>query len=183
MKNPKCIDDILALDYPVQVVERAGRYFLHQPEFGLVVEDADLAGGYARLAAEKRAATERFFAMGRPDLVPLPVGRDDGGTLVRAVLPFAAKAGLVGLVLVSLTLAVIAGFDHALRSLPDRLANGLASGAHSLRLLSKKISPERRDEVRHDLRTMVTEIKPFLDEVRPLFGDAACPPQPRQDGR
>lgn len=177
MAHPQTIDDILARDYPVQVVERGGRFFLHQPDFGLVVEDADLAAGYARLAAEKKAAAERFLAMGRPDLVPVPGKGDEGRELVRSVLPFAIKAGLTGVVLVSLVLAAVAGFDHALRSLPDRLARGLSSGAHSLRLVSKQISPERRDEVRADLRTMVGELKPFVDEVRPLLaGDAACPP-------
>jgi hypothetical protein len=181
--RPTTAAEFLALDYRVSISETGGRFHLHVPQLGLIVDDADLATAWANLSAAKRDYFKRHAAIGRLDAIPLPAG-DAPRALALAVAPFAAKVGIAALAVVCLLLAGIAGFDHVVRSLPGRLLHQFTEVSTSAKVMSRQISPERLDQAKSELRTMVEMIKPFADELRPLFADPACgPAQPRQTSR
>ena len=85
---------------------------------------------------------------------------------------FAIKSAIVGLIV----LVVITVGLNSLES--TRLISGMAvlkrieRAINTLGIPSQAMSPERHEEISRNLRALVVQVKPFVDELAPLF---QCP--------
>ncbi len=128
---------------------------------------------YEDLLEKKKAIIKEF----RDDdvLADLPSPRGDHPFVSRQKFApgvFAIKSAIVGLI-------VLVVMSVGLNSLEStRLISGMAvlkrieRAINTLGIPSQAMSPERHEEISRNLRALVVQVKPFVDELAPLF---LCP--------
>ncbi len=162
-------------NYDVIASQRDGRFYLRIAELNLIVDDSDLLAAHARLERAKCDLFERSATLGIG--VPAPRDRSFRRELRAATLPFLVKAAAVALVGATLVIAAGVSIHYALegslRSAAQR--TGRAAIEQIIRGLDdmgrRDLTPERAERLRAALRAAVPVLKPFVDELRPLFGD------------
>lgn len=160
-------------NYDIIASQRDGRFYLRIAELNLIVEDADLLGAHVRLERAKREFFERSAALD----VAVPPPRDIAlrQDLRRATLPFLIKTAAVTLMaailIVASAVAAHYALEGSLRSAAQR--TGRAAIEQVIRGLEdvgrRDLTPERAERLRASLRGAVPVLKPFIDELRPLF--------------
>jgi hypothetical protein len=160
----------------IVVVERGGRYFLRAPELNLIVDDGDLAAGYAKLARARQDTLEKYALLGvepsRHRATP-PAG------LTRSVLSFCVKCAAVAATGSVLIIAGAVAVNYVTkeplrdaaqkigRAAVDQVIAGLTKVAHD------DIPGDREARLRASLRAVVPVLKPYVQELRPLLIDDA----------
>jgi hypothetical protein len=84
-------------------------------------------------------------------------------------IPIAATLVVLNVTISSIVSRLVMEADSS------RQGNWIAEAAAKL----EAMSPDRREMLHRDIRTMVTQLRPFLDDVRPLFSTgSACATKP-----
>lgn len=169
-------------NYSVVVKEVNGNFYIICETFNIVTKDNDLSVAYAELKALRNNVLERFREMGlsSPQQRNAEHLSSHGRLLQKRSNSFPKVLIVVGICLVFLVgisvpiLNVVNGVIKPLTGISVKLksvSNPAALSkmvAHVANIL-KEVTPERREELHQNLKTIVNELEPFVDDVRPLM--------------
>ena len=172
------LDSLMKRKYVTLVHQDDGKYFLEIPEVQLVVEGDSLDEAHGRLEAAKRETFERFIKIGRAKRIPLPGAEQRRRELKDALTPFFIKAAVVAFIGVILIIAANVSVLYTIQDAPRHI--GQKAGHAALRELArsfekaakKEQTPEREKRLRLAIRDAIPNLKPYVDELAPLFN---CP--------
>lgn len=142
----------------VTVIARDNGFLVVSPADGRWAEHADLAEAYRMLRAEGATA-------------PAPAARVQS---LRPLMPFFVKAATVALVGGFIALTASVGLAYALREAPAKA--GQKAGRAVLQQFQENFvaqlrdtNPEQEEKIRRSLREAVPLLKPYAQELKPLF--------------
>lgn len=162
-------------NYDVIVKERNDRYYLYIPELNIIVDDVNIAAGYDKLTRAKSDLIEKYAMLG----MDAPPNRDQASArrMRTTLLPFFLKCAAVAATGSVLIIAAAIGVNYATKQpLQDAAQRaGRAAIERVVRGLEKVgrdgLSSDREERLRTALRSTVPVLKPFVQELRPLFTD------------
>lgn len=196
-----------AIPYAVIVKRRGDLFRLAISELDLVCDVEDLATGYRELEEMARGLLAASGGEISVDSPPAPRSRAMAfattGTnakftkyliIAGIVVLLAAVPGVLSISFILRDIShvvgdfrtvsdTVAGFNEPVktaRMFSDRARVAAKTLSFAAETLSE-VTPQREEQVRRDLRLIVKVLKPFADEVRPLFTGEPPPsfPQPR----
>ena len=162
-------------EYDVILTELDGRCYLRIPELSLIVDGPDVASAYAKLGDARQKLIEHHAALG----VTVPPPRDVRvrRQLAEQVMPFMFKAAAIAIVGAMLVMSTAVAIHYVLRD-PLRHAAQKASRAAVLQITAgledfarRELTPDREERLRNGLRGAVPLLRPFIEELYPLFSD------------
>ncbi len=170
------LDAYLDLDYPLEVHKIGGRFFVTQTELNLTADDDDLSAAYCAIEKKKKAMLEHHAAVGTLSSLPLPRNEQ----MRRDLMPFFIKLVAVSLVAVFLFSAASISFSYALRDplrkVTQRTAraamDNIAAELHEF--ANDPQSKEREERIRMAIRAVLPKLKPYVEELRPLFDETSA---------
>ena len=146
-------------DEALLVLPRDGSFLIVSPASGVCAEHAELEEAY-RLVRTRTDGTP-----------PAPAA---ASTSLRTLMPFFIKAVTCALVGAFLLITAAVAFNYALKE-PVRHMGQKAARA-TISTFEKgfaeklqKMSPEKQEKIRLALREAVPFLKPYVDELKPLF--------------
>jgi hypothetical protein len=159
-----------------QLLVRGGKFHLWDRELSVLVDAGDLTTAYERLLEKRAQARQLADAGGGPG------SRGSGGgwpdSAVRRMMPFFIKAAVVALVGVVLLSAASISFSYITRGEPVRNAAWRATRATidnatiGIEWFGREgMTADRERRLKVALRAAVPVLKPYIDELRPLFAD------------
>lgn len=167
--------------YDVILTRRNDRFYARIPELNLVAEGEDAASAHAALDADRQKLVDRHLALGLP--VPPPRDVRIRRDFVERILPFLVKAAAVAVVGSFLVIAIAVAINYALRD-PLRHAAQKTARAAVAQITAgledfarRDLTPDREERLRKALRGAVPVLRPFLEEVQPLFPRDGAPAQ------
>ena len=155
------------------------RFHIEQPELGIRVHDTDLHAAYEKFNASLEAALKEYQDSGSEP--PSPGEGFEGRRLgfggeIKLFLAKTAIVGMaVGVIMVfGLNYAVVKAVDtaanRAIGLIPRVMSGGVATqgyiAMHKISERLRQATPEERDDLHRDLRTIARELKPFLLELQ-----------------
>jgi hypothetical protein len=159
--------------YTAQIRKEADIYHVWLPELNLISEDPDPATALANLETKRIELFSFYDRVGEPR--PKPARQTSDADTVSNLKPFFIKAVTVALVGTILLAAGSVSLTYSLRE-PLRKAGlktgraAIASFTKGLESFSKKeVTPEKEKRIRLALRASIPKLKPYVDELRPLF--------------
>jgi hypothetical protein len=169
------VDTYMQLNYDTRIVRKGGAYYLYAPELQIIAKANSLNSAHTQFERQKRALLERYFEMGHQDRIPLPVAeRAKRERFWAQMAPFLLKTAIVSFVAVFLVVAAAVSFTHTLGRGADTIGQSLYKKfTDEIRNAAKReITPEKAAKLHADIRGAVSYLKPFTDDLAPLFG---CP--------
>jgi hypothetical protein len=167
--------------YRPQLITREGRFFFAIPELGQVASGDTVQAAYDALVGQHG---EMLAAARAADILDeLPPPAPARGTAARAS-PVAARSELRGfglklLIVLLAVLVVVVPLSLSISNAVTRAAVSLQGSTKPWRKLEreleraarpdKALDPERQAKLLAELRVVVSRIKPFVDELAPLF--------------
>ena len=155
------------------------RFHIEQAELGIRVHDTDLHAAYEKFNASLEAALKEYQDSGSEP--PSPGEGFEGRRLgfggeIKLFLAKTAIVGMaVGVIMVfGLNYAVVKAVDtaanRAIGLIPRVMSGGVATqgyiAMHKISERLRQATPEERDDLHRDLRTIARELKPFLLELQ-----------------
>jgi len=166
-------------NYTARIRKDGDIYQVWLPELNLVSESSDPAIALADLEKKKDELFSFFNRVGEPR--PEPVRQSSDADMLNSLKPFFIKSVTVALVGTFLLAAGSISLTYSLRE-PLRKAGlktgraAIASFTKGLESFSKKeITPEKEKKIRLALRASIPKLKPYVDELRPLFEELHPP--------
>jgi hypothetical protein len=162
-------------NYEVILTERDGRFYLRIPELHLIAEGPSVATAHAELEEARGKLFERYATLG----IDVPPSRDVRvrSAMREQVMPFALKAAVIGLVGSVLVISAAVAINYALRD-PLRHAAQKVGWAAVLQITAgledfarRELTPDHEERLRNGLRGVVPILRPFIEELQPLFPD------------
>lgn len=160
-------------------------FFLYSREWHLLVQGTDLNHAYEKIKDEQKLIIERYRMAGLehelPGLRPKHsmfslrrvAGLDVFATITKALI----VCSVLGVFLLLGSLAFVNQIQvlhqkiEKMTSPSPSLLGKVAAGAlEKIARSLEELTPERREKVRQSLRTIVRELEPFRNELRPLVG-------------
>ena len=168
-------------DYTIEIRRKGSDFYLSVPELGLVSQDDDLGRAHDAIRNRMKEVFEHHQSLGTTARIPLPRHQ----AVRRELTPFFIKAGAVALVGVFLFAVGSMSFSYALReplknhsqragrALMDQIAKGLTNYG------DKDVKREKEEKIREGIRRAVPKLKPYVNELKPLFkSDSKAPSHP-----
>lgn len=157
-------------DYQVTIWQRGGKYYGQIKELGILANAADLQSLWQTLESEVAAMRTRFAEAGIPHEMPPPLGKQQSAIdpeFPRFLVRLAAitTAALLFMIVASQQLRT-AGKDVAQTF---RQEIGISLRLNRIVASLENKSPEKREELHRNLRTLAQELRPYLDDLQPLF--------------
>lgn len=157
--------------YTIEVRRQSGVFYLSIPDLGLVSSGSDIGQAYRDIEARQLELVAHHRETKTMDRLPPP--RE--GRLRRELTPFFIKAATVALVGVVMLSVASLSFSYAVRTtlkndaqnLGRLVINQVVAGLDEA--LAKEINPEQEAKIRAMVRQAVPRLKPYADELRPLF--------------
>ncbi len=173
------------LDNNIFVVKEVnGIFYTICERFNIVTKDKDLSIAYAELETLRNNMLERFREMG----LSLPQQRNDecpsshDKLSQKRSLSFPTGLIVIGVCLIFLTgitipiLNAINGVVRPLQDISTRLEFlSFSDPAEISKMFTKvadilkEVTPQRKEELHKNLKTIVNEMEPFVDDIRPLI--------------
>ncbi|MGJ3259981.1 MAG: hypothetical protein ACFE0S_10295 [Rhodospirillales bacterium] len=170
------LDAYLALDYPLEVHRVGARFYVTQPELNLTADADNLSDAYDDIERQRKAMFEHHAAVGTLSSLPLP----RKVKMRRELMPFFIKLGAVALVAVLLFSAASISFSYALRDPLRKVTQRTARAAMDniaaelTEFANDPQSKEREERIRLAIRAALPKLKPYVDELRPLFDEPSA---------
>ncbi len=190
---------------PVSVTWTGSLYRIVEPKLAITVEDADLAAGYAKFRQIRAEVLRNLLDAG----VPLPGAPDEpveaNAPRPRTPPPSSGATAAAGrsstrtlaLIFALVGFGIVLSYQLLVSPILQRIdrittlvqnADPYANTREASRALARladlvqQITPERKKELRQNLRIIVREMRPLTLELVPLFDLAAPPVAPRAEG-
>ncbi|NQV99236.1 MAG: hypothetical protein HQ483_06035 [Rhodospirillales bacterium] len=170
--------EFMGLPYIVEVEKREGRFFLVIPELSLVVSADDIATAFEALDRAKQELFEKHQELDRLADLPMPKKTVARAKLKKSLMPFFIKAATVAVVGAMLIGAANISIIYTLQTSPKKLAlyaNRVFTKnfvAEFDRLHREEMTPEKKAQIRAAIRSAIPILKPYAQELRPLFETA-----------
>jgi len=167
----KDLEYFMKLNYNVILKKRNELFFLYIPELSLIVEKNNLDEAYEELEKEKEIYIKNALDLDAQDTIEEPVPIKLRKSLVANFLPFFIKLFIVIFIVSIFSLPIVRFVGYQLGQmrgnavrfmwhLPERINNKL-----------KNMSVEKKEEKLIEIRGVIEQIKPFVEEFRVLLID------------
>lgn len=156
------------LYYDVILKKKGGRFVLFIPELCCMGEDVSLGKAYEKLEMEKEKYFKEMIESDSQSYIKEPEAmRLKKSNLFSNLAPFTIKLAIIVFVsIIGMQIAVA-----KIKSLDHNLSKKLHSAVTDLNNKLKSMPPEKKEEIRMELRETVKNIKPFVDEIKVLLED------------
>ncbi|KAF0144478.1 MAG: hypothetical protein FD156_1782 [Nitrospirae bacterium] len=156
------------LSYDVVLKKKGDCFVLFIPDLCCMGEDASLGKAYEKLELEKEKYFQEMIASGSQLYIREPEAiKLKRSNLVNNLLPFLIKLLIIGLIgVVGMQVAVT-----RIKSAEHKISQKALGAVKDLNNKFKSMSPERKEEIRMELRETVQNVKPFVDEIKVLLED------------
>ncbi len=174
MARHPTLDELQRRPYVAEIHRRDGHYVLVVPELGLAARHPDLAEAYQEIERRKDEVFAHYSELGLSDRLSLPQGQK----LRRELTPFLIKAAAVAFVGAFLFVTASVSFTYALREPLRHAAQRTARAALNQTITGLKefaardLNAQREAELVAAIREAVPRLRPYADELRPLFEGA-----------
>ena len=173
-------------EFEVNVRKKGDTFFLHVPEWRLLVEGTDLNEAYNNLQNQQQAIVRRYREAGLQHELPQPVASPHNKQLLRDGSRTIVKTVIVGAVVGMFLLLPSMLLVHQLQSFQSRAQQWIkevdspspaALGKIATGVFVKtaqtmeQMTPVRKEEVRESIRIIVQEMLPYAREFRPPVGE------------
>lgn len=181
------------LDFRVLVKQIEGAFVCYIPDLKLIASAPNIEQCYQDVMRQKERLLELYKRSDLLSEIPLPTMGSQQNVSSDLTIRPAGKRGLLvvsaAFLLVILIVGPIWKVKNAINGMqhnfqvaseymarPSKLYDPLSRMLHDAAYSASLITPERKVQIRNDLRTLVQALKPFADELRPLFaGDSPSP--------
>jgi len=192
MTNMQSMEDLLSIEYETSIVKKGEGYVARIPDLNISAKGKSITDAIQNLDKKKRAFFEDMVENDFLDNIPEPgqflsrtagtASKSDAYSVIRnTVLIVVVIAVLTWFAVPVITDRVVS--HYAINSIENRLFEELSDGNRLRKgirqILSgvvanvERLTPGTRDELLSDVRTIVVALKPFINEIKPLY----CPPQ------
>ena len=168
----------MELPYIVEAEKREGCYFLIIPELSLVVSSKDISIAFEELERAKCDLFEKYRVLGRLSDLPGPKKIVARAEIKKNLTPFFIKAATVALLGAMLIAAANISIIYTLQTSPRKLAlyaNRVFTKNFTEefnKIHRKEMTPEKEAKIRAAIRSAIPILKPYAQELRPLFKTA-----------
>jgi hypothetical protein len=197
------MEDVIDLsDFPVEVVRVGSRYACVILKLLLSASDDDLQAAYTAVCAKRdkllndaqaAGVLDRFHALA-PDPLSQPSAKNNGSlgsfSIRVSIVTLAAALLLVlaGAVVSTASRRVVDVFASRFEAMSpfsmdwDKRMNQVEDWLYQAASPHNQPTPEQEAKMRENLRTLVTRMRPYVDELAPLVErqrsvcEASCPP-------
>ncbi len=172
-------------DVDVIVRKKGESFFLHYPKWQLTVEGTDLNQTYQELCTQIDVLTARFQESGfqlqreqKPDIsqpASKPLSMENFLNTMAGTLGISLIIGLFLFLAIELLGQRFTNAQNSIQeifhvmSTPAEWGKTAIDGVVLTASTIDMLTPERKAELRDSLRIIVREVRPFMDELRPLF--------------
>jgi hypothetical protein len=169
MRQTKNLNYFLKLNYNVVVKRVNDSYYLYIPELSLIAVGNDLKEAYKKIEQEKTKYFKRVINLGAEDTVKEPTFLAVKNKILTDLVLFFTKTLIVFFILFLLVLSGLPFltnfFTNSIKQIPNTVSNLIFD--YSDRLI--KLPQDNKNKLRLRLKNVVKEIKPFTDEIQPLW--------------
>ena len=172
MNQQKDLEYFMKLNYNVILKRKDSYYYLFIPELSIIVENEDLDEAYKKLEKDKVLYFKKVIKLDAQDTVKEPMHLVERGKLFSDLSAFFIKVCLITFVFLITIFASLPFVDsfvvHRISQLPVTLIREIPN-----KIFNKieNMSVEKKEQRILELRKMVQQLKPFIDEVHILFDD------------
>jgi len=165
------------LHYDIILKKKSGRFVLSIPELCCIEEDVSLEKAYEKLESEKEKYFQEMIASDSQSYIKEPEAmRLKKSNLFSSLAPFSIKLALIAFIgVVGMQVAI-----SKIKSLEHDLSKKAHSVVTDLNNKFKSMPPERKEEIRMELRETVQNIRPFVDEFKVLLEGKEDKPESRK---
>jgi hypothetical protein len=181
-------DKNLKKNYEAVLSIKDGKYYFYVNELQLIASGETLDSAYHQLNLRKDERIREFEEAGFLEKLPPPAQNPStlGVSVKRKETGiFVLKSLTVGFMFVVLIIFSGNTLKNILSTLPQKIKSGLKQLPrqafreldYELQNMSEqKISIEKQEKIRKNLRIVVQQLRPFADEIKPLFFDRNLKP-------
>lgn len=168
-------EDPTQWSYDAVLSSRGGRYYLHVRELSLIAEGSDLSEAHAALEAARRDLFRKAAVLRTP--LPLPRDAVERRKLRAEIVPFLIKCAAIAAVGSILIVASGVAINYSLRNDLRNAAQKTSRAAMEQIIRGiedmgrRDLTADREARLRLALRGAVPVLKPFIEELRPLFSN------------
>jgi hypothetical protein len=175
MNKKKDLEYFLKLNYSVIFIKENDFYCLFIPDLYIIVDDRDLGGAYTKLEKEKETYFRRIIEMNAQDTIkePTPV-------LLRKKISLDLIMFSIKTLIIAITFAVViiasqpildSFISHELMTLRLKAKTLMLQLPAKVDSKLKSLTPEQKQAFRLQLKSMVQEVKPFVNELQLLWNN------------
>ena len=172
MNQQKDLEYFMKLNYNVILKRKDSYYYLFISELSIIVENEDLDKAYKKLEKDKVLYFKKVIKLDAQDTVKEPMHLVERKKLFSDLSAFFIKMCLIAVVFLITIFASLPFVDSfvvsrinklpvtLIREIPNKIFNKI-----------ENMSVEKKEQRILELRKMVQQLKPFIDEVHILFDD------------
>ena len=166
--------ELMAVDYPCFLQQGNRRSVFWIDDLKISGEGEDPAQAYQALLENKRELFERHLLTGSIEDLPRPSPQVRGGGAPVGWMELCVKKTLVSTLTVLFILALIGGGlflagKRAMVGFEQASIGFVKSALSTLAAQSKGLGEEAKEEIHRDLKIIVEQLKPFAEDLSPLF--------------
>ena len=153
-------------DISIIVKEKEGIFYLVVPELGLLVKGDDVSRLYQEINDQKKAVLREYQDLGIASQIQ-PVSKSNEESILAELSKFFFKCAMVTVLIVSVFFVTVTfTFSRAIDVVSSVEFMHVGSG-----LIDKleNMPPEKKEQYQRWIRKIVSAIKPFADELKPLL--------------
>mgnify|MGYP001561477685 CR=1 FL=1 len=154
------------LTYDIILKKKGDQFVLIIPELCCIEENATLEKAYEKLELEKEKYFKEIIEIGSQAYIREPGAiKHKKSNLFNSLLPFMIKLVIIIVVGVVMMQVAAAKLKSSERKISKKAQNVITDINNKL----KKMPPEKKEEIRKELREIVHNVKPFVDEIKKLL--------------
>lgn len=186
IKKKKDIDYFMGLDFAVILKNIGNRYYLLIPELSITADGDELGEAYQKLNNNKKKYFENIIMLNAIDTVAEPVSTTLRSRFIGDWLNFLLKilsiAIIFAVVIISIQLPLTAFMNNRINEIEYNMNRWIHKAETRVLGIPGKIirvSAERlksmpnkeKEELRLQLKQLVEELKPFLNEINLIYNE------------
>ena len=172
-------------EYEIRLRSSEGVFQMWVPDLNLYSEGTSLDAAFSEIVGKKSELIAFYEKAGISQHLPDALASSQMPGEIRKLIPFFVKSATVALVGVMLIVAASVSLTYTLRE-PARKA-GLKFGRSIVNTFvaglnefsEKELTRDREAKIRLVLRNSAPKLKPYIEELRPLFDGLQSPPGPQ----
>jgi len=175
MNKQRDLEYFLKLNYSVILRKENGFYYLFIPDLSIIVEDRDLGEAYTKLEKEKETYFRRIIEMNAGDTIKEPTPILLRKKISLDLIMFSIKALIIAIIFAVVIIAsqpILDSFiSHELMTLRLKAKTLMLELPAKVDAKLKSLTPEQKQAFRLQLRNMIQEAKPFINELQLLWNN------------
>lgn len=154
------------LPYDIILRKKGDQFVLFIPELCCIEEDASIEKAYKKLELEKEKYFKEIIEISSQSYIREPGAiKYKKSNLFNSLLPFMIKLVIIIVVGVVVMQVAVVKLKSSERKISKKAQNVITDINNKL----KKMPPEKKEEIKKELREIVQNVKPFVDEIKVLL--------------